>query len=344
MGVAHLLILALSSFRLAPHVMLMLLSPARHCIWADLDRWGRFGYRCWQPRNLLGRVQLFIFLMTFRSEYRTVFYLRISRFGRFLSVFCRPLPTLAIAAGKIGAGLYIEHGYSTSVCAEEIGENCWINHLVTVGHARGGDRPTIGNNVSIRTGATIVGSVRIGDNSTIGANSLVITDVPSNVTVMGVPAKIVWREAQRTRGAQSAHNRQIDEKRAACGCAMTLAEKPEGVTMYLVVSDFGRLGGTFIETDLAETGRETVVCNFLSGQYSNAVRVVAFNPAEGWSREVSEDIAGEVLKRALDVDENLLEGAKRFIDRHMGPGEKRPPAPSVWRETGIGQGKARGRP
>jgi hypothetical protein len=61
-----------------------------------------------------------------------------------------------------------------------------------------------------------------------------------------------------------------------------------------------------------------------SGQYSNALRVVAFNAAEGWSRDVSEDIAGEVLDRALDADENLSEDTKRFIDRHMTPGEKRP--------------------
>src|SRR5258708_21293764 len=78
---------------------------------------------------------------------------------------------------------------------------------------------------------------------------------------------------------------------------------------------------------------ETIIRNFLSGQYTNALRVVAFNTAEGWSRDVSEDIASEVFERAVDGDDTLSEATKRFIDRHMTPGEKRPPAPSVRRES-----------
>jgi hypothetical protein len=106
---------------------------------------------------------------------------------------------------------------------------------------------------------------------------------------------------------------------------------PDDVTVHLVVNDFGSLGRAFVETDIAEADRDTVIRNFLSGQYSNALRVVAFNTAEGWSRDVSEDIAGEVLDRAFDADDNLSEDTKRFIDRHVTPGEKRPPAPSLRR-------------
>jgi hypothetical protein len=71
------------------------------------------------------------------------------------------------------------------------------------------------------------------------------------------------------------------------------SEYPDDVTVYLVVNDFGSLGRAFVQTDIAEADRETVIRDFLSGQYSNALRVVAFNTAEGWSRDVSEDIAGE---------------------------------------------------
>jgi hypothetical protein len=109
------------------------------------------------------------------------------------------------------------------------------------------------------------------------------------------------------------------------------SEYPDDVTVYLVVNDFGSLGRAFVETDIAEADRETVIRDFLSGQYSNALRVVAFNTAEGWSRDVSEDIADEVLDRAFDADDNLSEDTKRFIDRHVTPGEKRPPAPSLRR-------------
>jgi hypothetical protein len=54
---------------------------------------------------------------------------------------------------------------------------------------------------------------------------------------------------------------------------------------------------------------------------------------------VSEDIAGEVLERAFDADDNLGEDTKRFIDRHVTPGEKRPPAPSLRRATGVAQAR-----
>jgi hypothetical protein len=72
----------------------------------------------------------------------------------------------------------------------------------------------------------------------------------------------------------------------------------------------------------------------VTGQYSNALRVVAFNTAEGWSRDVSEDIAAELLERAFDRDDNLAEDTKRFIEQHVNLGDKRPPAPSVRRPEG----------
>jgi hypothetical protein len=50
---------------------------------------------------------------------------------------------------------------------------------------------------------------------------------------------------------------------------------------------------------------------------------------------VSGDIAGEVPERAFDADDNLGEDTKRFIARHVTPGDKRPAAPSVRRDTGA---------
>jgi hypothetical protein len=67
--------------------------------------------------------------------------------------------------------------------------------------------------------------------------------------------------------------------------------------------------------------------------------VIAFNTAEGWSQDVSEDIVSEVLERAFDGDDTLSEATNRFIDRHVTPGEKRPPAPSVRLESGQGSRK-----
>jgi hypothetical protein len=142
-----------------------------------------------------------------------------------------------------------------------------------------------------------------------------------------------------------------------------LSKRSDDVTIYLVLKDYGKLGSAYVETDPAEADRETIIRNFLSGQYDNAVRVVAFNTAEGWSWDVSEDIAREVLQRAIEADEDLGEDAKRFIDRHVadstlpGPSpvqspvnlidrikpdfEKRPAAPSVRRRATPAAGRKR---
>jgi sugar O-acyltransferase (sialic acid O-acetyltransferase NeuD family) len=76
--------------------------------------------------------------------------------------------------------------------------NCTIGHNSTIGeftelspgvHISGNCH--IGNNVSIGTGAVILPKISIGDNSFIGAGSVVTKDIPSNVTVVGIPAKII---------------------------------------------------------------------------------------------------------------------------------------------------------
>ena len=64
--------------------------------------------------------------------------------------------------------------------------------------------------------------------------------------------------------------------------------------VYLVLEDFGPLGRAWRETDDGETDRATVIRDLLDGQYENPVRIVAFNTAEGWSRDVTEDIASDL--------------------------------------------------
>ena len=73
--------------------------------------------------------------------------------------------------------------------------------------------------------------------------------------------------------------------------------------VYLVLDDFGRLGRAWRETDEAETSRATLVQNLLDGQYENPVRIVAFNATEGWSRDVTVDIADELRRRYVEYDE-----------------------------------------
>ena len=73
--------------------------------------------------------------------------------------------------------------------------------------------------------------------------------------------------------------------------------------IYLVLDDFGRLGRAWRETDEAGINRATLVRNLLDGQYENPVRIVAFNTFEGWSRDVTVDIADELRRRYVEYDE-----------------------------------------
>jgi len=64
--------------------------------------------------------------------------------------------------------------------------------------------------------------------------------------------------------------------------------------VYLVLNDFGNLGRSYLETDENQADLETIISGMLEGQYSHPVSVFAFNAAEGWAREASEDIADEI--------------------------------------------------
>lgn len=86
--------------------------------------------------------------------------------------------------------------YSCIVIAQSvhIGKNASIHQGVTIGRVFNGKYsgvPTIGDNVVIFSGAKILGNIKIGDNAVIGANAVVTKDVPANVVVAGVPAKII---------------------------------------------------------------------------------------------------------------------------------------------------------
>ncbi len=95
----------------------------------------------------------------------------------------------------IGKHLFIDHG--TGVVIGEtavIGDNVTMFHGVTLGGTgkeKGKRHPTVGNNVFIGSGAKILGNIIIGDNVKIGANAVILRDVPDNVTVVGIPGKIV---------------------------------------------------------------------------------------------------------------------------------------------------------
>ena len=90
------------------------------------------------------------------------------------------------------------------------------------------------------------------------------------------------------------------------------------VTVHIVLNDFGDLGRAFVETDEAEADEATIIDNILSGQYSCPLRVVAFNTAEGWSRDVTEDIAVAVMNRVRSEQRSVGEVTQEFLERLLG--------------------------
>jgi hypothetical protein len=81
----------------------------------------------------------------------------------------------------------------------------------------------------------------------------------------------------------------------------------------VVLDDFGRFR-VYREVDENEVDRETVIRNIIHGQYEKPVRVVAFNTAEGWSRDITEDIGREIVARAARAPEPLSQSAQSFVE------------------------------
>ena len=89
-------------------------------------------------------------------------------------------------------------------------------------------------------------------------------------------------------------------------------------TVYLVANDFGRHGRAWVEADIETTDLETVIQDLLTGQYSNPIRVIAFNTAERWSEDVSEDVAHELRRRCDLQMRDVPFFLQDFTDRYEG--------------------------
>jgi hypothetical protein len=93
------------------------------------------------------------------------------------------------------------------------------------------------------------------------------------------------------------------------------------VTVHIVLDDFGKAGRVYREIDEEDTTVGSVVDDLLTGQFNNPVRVVAFNTAEGWSRDVSEDVAWEALNRVAKEGKSLPAPTRSFVEFHVGEDE-----------------------
>jgi len=88
---------------------------------------------------------------------------------------------------------------------------------------------------------------------------------------------------------------------------------------YLVINSYGQSGTAFAETDVSEAHLETVISDMMSGQYSDPLRVVAFNTTEHWAEDASEDVAREIMRRLDLAGHELPSSIAAFVDSHLGP-------------------------
>jgi hypothetical protein len=88
--------------------------------------------------------------------------------------------------------------------------------------------------------------------------------------------------------------------------------------VYLVLDDFGGNGRAWREAETEETDLESVIANLLNGEYKNPVRVVGFNTGEGWSQDVSADVARELRRRCDEQMRDVPFFLQEFVDRYEG--------------------------
>ena len=116
--------------------------------------------------------------------------------ARAISQVARGLTGIEIHPGaKIGKGVFIDHGCAVVIGeTAEVGDNCTIYQGVTLGGTGkhcGKRHPTLGSDVMVGAGAKVLGPFKVGDHAKIAAGAVVLKEVPSDSTAVGIPAKIV---------------------------------------------------------------------------------------------------------------------------------------------------------
>ena len=142
-----------------------LTSPGLHAVWSH-----RVAHRLWE-----------------RPAYRLP--------ARVLSNVTRTLTGVEIHPGAtIGRRFFIDHGMGVVIGETSVvGDDVMLYHDVTLGGrsmAKVKRHPTVGDRVTIGSGARVLGDINLGDDSQVGANSVVTRDVPPGAVAVGIPAQI----------------------------------------------------------------------------------------------------------------------------------------------------------
>lgn len=131
--------------------------------------------------------------------------MRLRWLARFVSHLARWLTGIEIHPGAtIGERFFIDHGMGVVIGETAvIGNDCTLYHGVTLGGTswnRGKRHPTLGNNVVVGAGAKILGPIMVGDGAQIGSNAVVVKAVPPGATAVGIPARMIEKQAGSSTG------------------------------------------------------------------------------------------------------------------------------------------------
>jgi serine O-acetyltransferase len=139
-----------------------------------------------------------------------IWFLRVPFFPRLISQISRFFTGIEIHPGAtIGQYFFIDHGMGTV-----IGETCQIGDYVTIfqgvtlggtGKEKGKRHPTLKDHVVVAAGAKVLGNIELGEYAKVGANAVVVTNVPSHSTVVGVPGRVVTLRGKRMEGHELDH-------------------------------------------------------------------------------------------------------------------------------------------
>ncbi|MDD5364074.1 MAG: serine O-acetyltransferase [Gallionellaceae bacterium] len=124
--------------------------------------------------------------------------------ARLSSHLARWLTGIEIHPGaRIGRRVFIDHGMGVVIGeTAEVGDDCTLYHGVTLGGTswqKGKRHPTLEAGVIIGAGAKVLGPITLGAGAKIGSNAVVVKDVPAGATAVGIPARILDAEKDKTR-------------------------------------------------------------------------------------------------------------------------------------------------
>jgi serine O-acetyltransferase len=129
--------------------------------------------------------------------------------GRLVSHIARFLTGIEIHPGAtIGRRVFIDHGMGVVVGeTAQIGDDCTLYHGVTLGGTswnKGKRHPTLESGVVVGAGAKVIGPITIGSGARVGSNAVVVKDVPPGATAVGIPARVILGERDKSREEKAA--------------------------------------------------------------------------------------------------------------------------------------------